>query len=164
MNEDLKKAFFSAKIRSIVLLGSIILYAVVVELAKVYGSPSMIPALGDKDLLRIVKYFLIMWTIVDVIVVRLRKYLLSKLESRGRYTRQDFIKYMVVSQLIVDSICCSVAVKGMVLFFLGGRSTDFYPFIVVSLILMMVHFPRYIEWEERIETFPARARDSIESS
>jgi uncharacterized membrane protein YbhN (UPF0104 family) len=41
---------------------------------------------------------------------------------------------------------------GLVLFFLSGRAQDFYVLLIVSVILFVMYFPRYVNWEEWIKS------------
>jgi len=43
----------------------------------------------------------------------------------------------------------AIAVYGLVLFLLGGRQLDFYAFAALSLVSLIVHFPRRAQWEDR---------------
>jgi hypothetical protein len=41
-----------------------------------------------------------------------------------------------------------VVIYGLMLFLMGGRSSDFYFFMALSLVFFAVYFPRYGQWEE----------------
>ncbi|HPW18976.1 MAG TPA: hypothetical protein PLP83_11460 [Candidatus Aminicenantes bacterium] len=40
------------------------------------------------------------------------------------------------------------ALLGLVLFLIGGGAADFYRLLAVSLVLVFIHFPRRVAWEE----------------
>jgi len=54
----------------------------------------------------------------------------------------------MTAAVITYAFCESIAVLGLVLYFLGGSSTDFYVFMVISLFFFSVYFPKYERWEE----------------
>ena len=46
------------------------------------------------------------------------------------------------------AFCESVAIYGLVLFFIGRGSQDFYILLGFSVVLFAIYFPRFSEWEE----------------
>lgn len=53
-----------------------------------------------------------------------------------------------------------VAVFGLMLFLLTGKSIDFYIFFAISLLYFWVYFPKYSTWEEVMGTEPAGAANT----
>lgn len=51
-------------------------------------------------------------------------------------------------EVMTFALCETVAIYGLLLFFLGKRSEDFYPFMAISLGYLAVYFPKYSQWEE----------------
>lgn len=150
MSDDLKKSYQSIRLMNLLLLVIVFVDLAVVELVKAYGA-SVVPVIGDKSIVRIVRYFLIGFVVVDVIMIRFLRNMPSRGRTRDPVTREGLIKRLSTVQFIIAAISCSVAANGLVLFFLSGRSADFYLFFVASLILMKVNFPKYDDWEERIK-------------
>lgn len=59
--------------------------------------------------------------------------------------------------VITFALCESVALLGLVLFLLTGRSLDFYIFMLISLGFFYRFYPRYDQWEKLVnEVGPAR--------
>jgi hypothetical protein len=52
--------------------------------------------------------------------------------------------------VITFALCESVALLGLVLFLLTGRSLDFYTFMLISLGLFYWFYPRYDQWEKLV--------------
>ena len=52
--------------------------------------------------------------------------------------------------IITFALCESVAVLGLVLFLLAGNAMDFYIFMVISLGFFYLFFPKYEQWEQRL--------------
>jgi len=57
----------------------------------------------------------------------------------------------MTAAVITYAFCESIAVLGLVLYFLGGRPTDFYVFMLISLFFFSVYFPKYGWLEEWIK-------------
>lgn len=161
MNDDLKKVYRSTRKKSIFLIAMVFSNWLCVELVKVYGIPSIIPLVEDKMIIRIVRYFLIGYALLNVIMIRVRKYYLSRRKLEEYLTRKGFIEHLGTSQYVTDCIGFSVSCLGMLLFFIGGRSLDFYPFMLVSLILLGAHYPRYSDWKERFGSFQMSTQNQI---
>jgi hypothetical protein len=58
------------------------------------------------------------------------------------------IQRLMTAAVITYALCELIAVLGLALFFLGGSSTDFYVFMLISLFFFSVYFPKYGRWEE----------------
>jgi hypothetical protein len=59
--------------------------------------------------------------------------------------------------VITFTLCEAVALLGLVLFLLSGRSLDFYIFMLISLAFFYRFYPRYDQWEKLVnEADPAR--------
>ena len=52
--------------------------------------------------------------------------------------------------IIIFALCESVAVLGLVLFLLAGNALDFYILMTVSLGFFYLFFPKYDQWEQRV--------------
>jgi hypothetical protein len=63
----------------------------------------------------------------------------------------EFVRRLFLGFLISYAIWSTIATYGLILFILGKDTTEFYAFIGVSLFLMLVHFPKYDDWESRLK-------------
>jgi F0F1-type ATP synthase membrane subunit c/vacuolar-type H+-ATPase subunit K len=52
--------------------------------------------------------------------------------------------------IITFALCESVAVFGLVLFLLTGNGLDFYIFMLISLSFFYLFYPKYDDWEKRV--------------
>ncbi len=52
--------------------------------------------------------------------------------------------------VITFALCEAVALLGLVLFLLAGNAMDFYIFMVISLGFFYLFFPKYDQWEQRL--------------
>jgi hypothetical protein len=54
----------------------------------------------------------------------------------------------MTASVLSFAFCESVAVFGLALFLMSGEPSDFYLFLLISLIFFAVSFPQYGGWEE----------------
>jgi hypothetical protein len=52
--------------------------------------------------------------------------------------------------IITLALCESVAIFGLVLFLLAGKTLDFYIFMLISLSFFYLFYPKYDDWEKRV--------------
>jgi len=55
---------------------------------------------------------------------------------------------LTTAAVITFALCESPAIFGLVLFFIGRNSSDFYLFMLISLFYFAVYFPKFSQWEE----------------
>jgi hypothetical protein len=57
---------------------------------------------------------------------------------------------LLSSSIVTNALCESVAICGLLLFFLTRNPFDFYIFLVLSLTGFAFYFPRYAQWAESV--------------
>lgn len=65
---------------------------------------------------------------------------------------QTLINHLQRISMISAVLCEVPAILGWVLFFLSGSSRDFYILLLMSLVIFVLYFPRYANWEEWIKS------------
>ncbi len=65
---------------------------------------------------------------------------------------QTLINHLQRMSMISAALCEVPAILGWVLFFLSGSSRDFYILLLISLVIFVLYFPRYANWEEWIKS------------
>ena len=65
---------------------------------------------------------------------------------------QTLINHLQRMSVISAALCEVPAILGWVLFFLGGSSRDFYILLLMSLVIFVLYFPRYANWEDWIRS------------
>ena len=148
MYEELRKGHRKAVIISIVLIGSVLFDAVVVELLKLYGGLNY-PLATDAGLFKILKYVFLGLAVVDFFVIKILRSISTAGMRKLGMTGAKLVNSMVVMSVVEGAICVSVAASGLVLFYLGGDAAHFYKHLVTSLVLLGYFFPRLSDWEER---------------
>jgi len=156
---NLRNAQKGALIISFVFIFSLVIYAGVAEFF--LGDLNLDTGSSDFGFL---KYILMAFAAVEVVMMPIIKnHILSgetpflqppdsKKDSPGPDEAQ-FINRLRTAHIITYALCESIAIYGLMLFFLEKDKTVFYAFLGVSLFLMLVHFPKYDDWKSRLENF-----------
>jgi len=142
--ENLKKAHQMALTLNASIIGTLIIYAIVVEIIRKQFAPfTGFGGLPDKTLIRYLFYGIV---VVNIFVIRfLRNTMLRKSSSDDT---QSLIRKLFRSAVITAALCEVPALLGLLLFLLAGSIRDFYQLAGLSFILVFLHFPRYGNWEE----------------
>ena len=154
-NDDLRKAYRTAVFIGLAMLASLVVYAVAAELIKEQNAPfggfSPLPP----DVFSTLRYALMGVAAVEFLVIRLLNTLMlsGKVPLRNSAMTVQFapgVQRLVGASIVTYALCESVAIYGLVLFFIQGNSSDFYLFLALSLFYFVIYFPRYGTWEEWI--------------
>jgi F0F1-type ATP synthase membrane subunit c/vacuolar-type H+-ATPase subunit K len=135
---ELKTRYLAVNFLGLVMIGSVFLFAVVVEIFKWVEAPfTGLASLAKStaDLLLFVFFFL---ALVNYFLIRVMP---KKLIARSP-------QHLPQAAILTFALCEAVAVYGLTLFLLTGRSLDFYLFFAVSLFFFYLFFPKYAAWEE----------------
>ncbi len=57
-------------------------------------------------------------------------------------------QYLPPGAVIIFALCEAVSLLGLVLFLLNGNATDFFSFMVISLLYFYLFYPKYGDWEK----------------
>jgi len=142
-SNELKKTYRVSSIIGLTIMGSLLIYVLMVEFV-IYP---LIPVMGPLSIreVRVLRYILYALSIVDVIILRvIRSAILKK--SPGE-DKQRLIAKLHKSSLVSMALCEGPAIFGLVLFLITGIKRDFYFLLVVSFILIFMYFPRLKNWE-----------------
>lgn len=135
------------------MLASLAFYAMVIEIIKTNHLPPPPFAGNDPTVLRYLFFAVGLAMLVMARGARARMLAVSTGASErvgaGR---------LQIATIVSLAICEAIAVLGLVLFFLTGRSGDFYLFLAVAVLGFILNFPRWRHWEEMAR--PPRTRSS----
>ena len=135
---------------------SLFIYAFVVEILRMNPAflhrPSLLPEIENLRfgflVLAIGQFFLIGFV---------RKRLVYTIQAQKHPGNggpiSERVSKLINASIVTHALCESVALYGMVLFFLTSNSFDFYVFMVLSLMYLAFYFPRYAQWEESVREF-----------
>lgn len=140
-NDSLAKVFRIQQIIAVALAATLLVYAIIVEVLLRQGLIVWAAPGTWLDSLRFVFVFL---AFADYFVMRYgqQKILVKKPTD----SRETLIAKLQVASLLSLILAELPAVFGLVLFLASGNRRDFYPLMIISLILLYVSFPRYAIW------------------
>jgi len=134
----LKARYLAVNFIGLAMIASVFVYAGVVEVIKWRMAPFAGFATLDPQTVAIIKYaFLALAAAQFGIIKALQKILPTR-----------SVENLSLAAIITFALCESVAVLGLVLFFLAGQGMDFYIFMVISLGFFYLFFPKYEHWEQ----------------
>ena len=155
---ELKKAFKYNVIIYITMIGSMFIYAGVVEFMKRSAPQTgqLIDLSGsDATMFRnvlivvaVLEYFFIRFLRSKILS---RKTLLTWMTTVGRPFSPP-IQQLLTLSVVTYALCETMVIYGFVLFFLSGVTMDFYIFMVISLIFFALFRPQYSQWEGWMES------------
>jgi len=145
--DDLRKTYHIAFLINVAVIGTLILYALVIEILRRQLAPfEGIPEVSNVTLLRYILYGV---AILNIFLIRIMRGLLLR-QQRSEGFNLLRLKLFRVS-LVTAALCEIPAILGLVLFLLIGSIRDYYQLAGVSFILVFLHFPRYGNWEAWIK-------------
>jgi len=148
MKQDafITKYFKTAVILSGSMIGSLLIYLVVVEIIQASLKPfTGLITLDDPQFLRYIFYFI---AALQIIVIRLLRGVLLK---AGKSDSEEKPVLRIFRVTILTLALAEIpALLGLVLFLLAGMNKDFYILLLVSFVLMFMFFPRINHWKALI--------------
>ena len=143
-DQQLKIHYLRTNFIGLALIGSVFLYAGVVEVLK----RTMDPFAGFAGLpvaqVMTLKYVFVALAIGDFFLI---KFIQKILGARS-------VQQLMQAAIVTFALSEAVAILGLVLFLLNGHAMDFYTFMFLSLFYFWFFFPRYQDWEDRLGTPP----------
>jgi hypothetical protein len=142
--DDLRKSYHTAVIINAAVIGTLIAYAVVIEILR----KQLAPFQGFMEITNFpaLRYIFYGVAVVNIFIIRITGVSLL----RKRYSDEfKFIRLQLLKVTIIIAALCEIpAVLGLILFLLAGSVRDYYQLAGVSFILVFLHFPRYGKWVE----------------
>jgi hypothetical protein len=148
---ELKRGYRQARIIGMVMVFSVLVYAVIVELMSNNPGFSEEPLLPDGA--DFIKYIFLGLAFIQFFVIRMiRRRFLSWESRQATSLRTEVVSTrtakLLIASIITYALCESIAIFGLILFFLTRSPFDFYLFMGISLLYFAAYFPRYAQWEE----------------
>lgn len=139
---DLRRVHQTTRIALWAMMAALVVYAVIAEIVRVTHQPfqgfSVDTVRDSRDL------YYGLAIIVMLAVTSLRKSLLKRTEDDNL---QSLVKKLRLSAIVTYGLCELPAILGLVLFLLGGYYKEFYILLGYSLLVMLVYYPKYADWE-----------------
>ncbi len=151
--EDLKSKFNLSKFIYIALMVSVFIYAMVVNVIKTNNTFTAIP-MPDENY-SIFKYILYGISFAMFFIIRhIRGLLLSNKSNQGNAGLNNHPARFFSLTIVTAALCESVAIYGLVLFFVSQQTADFYTLMAISLLYFIYYFPKYQQWEGWVKEYP----------
>ncbi len=142
--ENLKKAHQMALTLNAAIIGSLIIYAIVVEIIRRKFAP--FSGFGEISDITTIRYLFYGIVVVNIFVIRVLRNMMLRKSSTD--DTQSLIRKLFLSAVIAAALCEVPAILGLLIFFLAGSIRDFYQLAGLSFILVFLYFPRYGNWED----------------
>jgi len=143
-DQQLKIHYLRTNFIGLALIGSVFLYAGVVEVLK----RTLAPFAGFAGLpvaqAMTLKYVFVALAIGTFFLIKI----MQKILGAPSFQR------LMVAAIVTFALSEAVALLGLVLFLMNGRAMDFYTFMFLSLFYFWLFFPKYQEWEDRLGVPP----------
>lgn len=141
MNDDLERAHRRATLIGGAMLGSLLVYVVAVEVLRATLAPFR--GFAEAPALPILRWAFLALSVGLLALARVTRARL--LAGAGAAPAARLFTASVVSLALAEAI----AVYGLVLFLVGGQVADFYGFLLLALVGIVINFPRRHQWEAR---------------
>ncbi|SRR5712692_34370 len=148
---DPKQAFRTAAIISGAMITSVVMYGVVVNLFRVTASE---PFEGFVKLAQIQFVRIAVWVytaVVLLVIPVIRRVLLAR---RPTEDERAAVTRLATCSIVTNALAEVPALLGFILVALNGLYMDFYILAGLSILQMLVAFPRYDAWEEWLKQRP----------
>ena len=123
------------------MVASLLVYALIVHLIRTQFAPfTGFARFPEWEILR---YVFVGMAVADAVLIRVLR---SRALAAGAAVGPPGAQLQVTS-IVTFALCEAVGILGFVLFLIAGSAVDFYFFLVLSLLLFGIHFPRYEQWE-----------------
>jgi hypothetical protein len=137
----LKARYLVVNFIGLAMIASVFVYAGVVELIKWQLAPFAGFAKLDSRTVGLLRYAFLALAAVQYGAIKVVQKIVPAKSAAS----------LPQAAIISFALCESVAVLGLVLFFLAGNSMDFYIFVMISLGFFYLFFPKYEQWEQRVK-------------
>jgi hypothetical protein len=116
-------------------------------------TPNSSPSAPSQNFLILKGIFFGISLLVVFLMSKLKKKLLGDpnqvpLQAHHKNPFEAKLGKLVSTQFIVLSLAEMVGIFGFILTFISQDMNDFYPFLVLSLGLFLLHYPRYLQWAQ----------------
>lgn len=136
-NRILAQKYLTINFIGLSLIGSVFVYAALVEIIKRWFAPFTGFAHLPKETVDILRYVFLAVSFGNFFIIKIiQKKILSQPQPN-----------LATLAVITYGFCEVPAVLGLALFLMAGQSLNFYMFMCLSLFYFYLFFPKYADWE-----------------
>jgi hypothetical protein len=146
---QLKLRYLRVNFIGLAMIGSVFLYAAVVEVLKRVLAPFTGFAALTPPQAQMMKYLFIALALANFFLIKFIQKIL------GSRTVEQLVQAAIVSLAMSEA----VAIFGLMLFLLTGSALDFYTFMFLSLFYFWFFFPKIKDWEAQLGASPVGGAD-----
>lgn len=100
------------------------------------------------------RYVFIGLAVVEVILMTILKgRILANAQEDADAGEAVFTRRLFSAFILSYAAWIFIAAYGFVLYLLGGDKNELYAFVGVALVMMMVNYPKYEDWESRLKDY-----------
>lgn len=143
---DLKKAHQMSAVIHIAFMATLVIYILIVEILR--GSLQDFRRSTESINLAWVRYIFFALGLAQIFFIRFMRETLSR--GMTSANARVLIAHLNRISILSSALCEVPAFLGLVLFFIGSSTRDFYVLTFISVVLFVLYFPRYPNWEEWI--------------
>jgi hypothetical protein len=137
---QLKLRYLKINFVGLGLIGSVLMYAAVVEVLKRVLAPFTGLAGLTPDQTQMVKYLLVALALGDFFLIK----------ALPRILGARTVEQLAAAAIVTFALCEAVGLFGLILFLMGGNAMDFYTFMFLSLFYFWFFFPKYQDWATQL--------------
>ena len=142
--DDLRKPYHTAVMVNAAIIGTLIAYAVVIEIMRKQLAPFQgFVEISNFSILRYIFYGV---AVINIFIIRIVG--ISLLRKRASDEFKLIRLQLLKAYIVIAALCEIPAILGLILFLIVGSVRDYYQLAGISFILVFLHFPRYGKWEE----------------
>lgn len=141
--DELRRAHRTAITVAVAMLASLAAFVVVVEILRITSPPHR--GIGEMAQLEALRYVFFLAAMTSLGLARAVR---TGFVARGPGRPEPTPQRLLTGTILSLAYCEVSAILGLVLFLVQGRVFSFYVFLGVSVVGMVIFFPRYGQWEE----------------
>lgn len=134
--ENLRQQFKTTNYIGLAMMASVFLYTIIVLCIDKGYLPYKAQPGTNIGLFIKIKYVLLVLAILHYFVIKFFQKFSLKSPA-----------YLPPAAILTFALCEAVAIYGLVIFLLTGNSTDFFIFMMISLLYFYLFYPKLADWE-----------------
>lgn len=139
---DLARHYRISRTIGAAMIASLLAYAAVVEMIRARFAP--FEGFARFPRWEVLRYAFVGLAVADAVLIQMVKARFLAARSAGMAPGAA----LQTASVVTFALCEVVGLWGFVLFVVAGSAVDFYFFLVLSLLLFGIHFPRWDQWQE----------------
>jgi hypothetical protein len=141
---QIKLRYLRVNFIGLALIGSVFLYAAVVEVLKRVLAPFPGFVALSPPQAQMMKYLFIALALPNFFLIKFFQRILGS----------NSVAQLVQGAIVSFALSEAVAIFGLMLFLINGNAMDFYTFMFLSLFYFWFFFPKIKDWEARLQVPP----------